>query len=399
MWENHRQLSQTIYSSTQFSGDMPAGDGGKQVTMVRPDIARLARLTRPTNKPLVQGPIRPGYRISIVSPSNGTLDHDGLVNGCSSFLGHKGEPWLGDISARLRDPDCDSYNLFAVAHKIEYPHLDGAGKTVQPAPPIMVGHVWLGYDGDTGMVGHVYTSSDHRKQGLASSMLSTILQVFFEERGGRFVVLGTDNEAAMSVYHQLGFCALHEPYDGDKNVMMARGVQNDGDPARAYMGAIQRQSIHWMFENEYFNGMAGCIEIEEITMRNLPSCVLLLNCNTTDQPKLPGLGITTGTTCEHQLLLALELQTAGKVLCAVAISTDSRRVHAIGFKPLGAPGDESVSKAEVFAPECCAAAQHVLESWLRERTAMLNQGVLLDEAEPLRPYYTTTSAQQASLCS
>jgi len=351
----------------------------------------------------------PGYRISIVSPSDGSLDHDELVNGSASFLGHKGEPWLRDISARLQDPDCDSYNLFAVAHKIEYPHLDEAGKTVQPPPPIMVGHVWLGYDGDTGMVGHVYTSSDHRKQGLASSMLSTILQVFFEERGGRFVVLGTDSPAAMSVYHQLGFCALHEPYEGDKNVMMARGVQSDGDPARAYLGGIQRQSIHWMFEPEYFDGMAGCIEIEELNMRNLPSCVLLLNCSTTDQPKLPGLGIMTGTTCEHQLLLALHGvaydyqagawgQATGKILCAVAISTDSRRVHAIGFKSLGAPGDESVSKAEVFAPECCAAAEHVLESWLRERTAMLNQGVLLDEAEPLRPYYPTTSAQQASLC-
>eukprot|EP00656_Telonema_subtile_P004348 TRINITY_DN11974_c0_g1_i1.p1 TRINITY_DN11974_c0_g1~~TRINITY_DN11974_c0_g1_i1.p1 ORF type:complete len:130 (-),score=25.10 TRINITY_DN11974_c0_g1_i1:50-439(-) len=126
---------------------------------------------------------------------------------------------------RWNDPDYDSYNLTAIAYEVCDPHSDS------PTPPRAVAHAWIGVDGDTGLVGHIYTHPLSRKLGLATSLLHTLIEVFFKQRGGSFLVLGTDNQAAARLYMHLGFRPLGAP-SLEGNIMLARGVHPGCGPER-----------------------------------------------------------------------------------------------------------------------------------------------------------------------
>ena len=83
------------------------------------------------------------------------------------------------------------------------------------------------------------------------------------------------------------------------------------------------------------------------------------------------------------MLWILKLWWAGRIVCAVAIDPQTRRVHAIGWKALGMPSEERDSKAEVYGAPSCAAAEHMLFEWIEDRVLLCNQGILVD-CEPRR---------------
>lgn len=314
---------------------------------------------------LVVGPVTPGYRICSVHP--GSLDSSELT----AFLGHKGEPWLSDIQTRWKYPDFSSYNITVVAYH-----------TLSNQPPSLAAHVWIGLDGDTGLVGHVYTLPKHRNQGLATSLLETATELFFKEHRGSFLLLGTDNQSAGRLYRRLGFYPLSCEQES-MNVMMARGVRPGYSPERAYLGNVNRRTIHIDFENEYFSSNGGICVIEPFSCRHWASSSMLLNApHGFEGPKLPGLGIDTGVECERALLDAIVACEKGLIVCAVAVDPETRRVHAIGWKRLGNPGEEGKTKSEVYGAPSCAAAEHMLFDWIEDRVLLCNQGVLLD-SEPM----------------
>eukprot|EP00658_Telonema_sp_P-2_P022206 TRINITY_DN1886_c0_g1_i1.p1 TRINITY_DN1886_c0_g1~~TRINITY_DN1886_c0_g1_i1.p1 ORF type:complete len:327 (-),score=66.27 TRINITY_DN1886_c0_g1_i1:108-1088(-) len=311
---------------------------------------------------LVQGHVTPGYRVSIVSRAE--IDPEEL----RGFIGHKGEPWVGDMMDRWNDLGYDEYNLTGLVHKVvmDYDH---------PGPPELVAHTWIGMDGDTGLVGHVYTHPQHRGRGLATSLLHTLLEVFFKERGGRFLVLATGNPNAANLYKQLGFYPLSD--DPEAKQVMARGVHPGFDPQRAFLGTVNRRTIHVSFEHEYYTNNGGMCVVEPIRRQHIGGCMLLLNTpGGPSPPKLPGLGVETGLEAESAILKSILAHNAGEMVCAVAVDPSNRRIHAIGCKRTGGPGDEVRSKAEVYAAASCSSASDMLFNWIQERVVMVNQGAV-----------------------
>jgi GNAT superfamily N-acetyltransferase len=118
----------------------------------------------------------------------------GLPERLHLFLGHKGEPWLHDIRRRYAGSGPD---LCALAWAGEAP----------------AAHGWIAMDRacpTLGLVGHVFTQPEHRRQGLARRLLEALFAEF-AGRGGRYLILGVDNPAAVELYAALGFVVLNGP--------------------------------------------------------------------------------------------------------------------------------------------------------------------------------------------
>jgi len=322
---------------------------------------------------LVQGPVSPGYRITVVNRDQ--IDQEELA----SFIGHKGEPWVGDMVDRWNDPEFDGYNLTAIAYKIRQEGTEGY------LAPELVAHAWLGLDGDTGLLGHIYTHPQHRGHGLATSLCHTLIEVFFRERAGSFLVLGTDNPTAARIYKSLGFYPVRSDSSlpADENMIMARGVYPGFDSDRAYLGNVNRRTIHINFEHEYFSNNGGICVIESIHPRHIAGCTMLMNAPAAAaDPKLPGMSILTGAETELAVVTAIRAHKAGRLVCAVAVDSETRRVHALGIKRTGKPGSELSDKADVYSSPSSAAAEHTLRQWIDDRVMYLNQGVLLEGSIP-----------------
>lgn len=202
------------------------------------------------------------YNIALLQTPLAAADLESLMR----LLGHKGEPWLGDIQGRYAGAGPD----FAVV-------------AIHGARP--VSHLWIGADaGYPGfaMLGHVFTLPEHRRQGLARVLLETALEQYDARRTCQVLVLGVDNPTAVSLYERAGFRNLHGP-DVHGHQVMIRGPAADGL-------------------------LAGRWPVAPGEVRRVPfgpglyaSAVLLLNAFPGDS-KLRSLGIMTGHEAELQLL-------------------------------------------------------------------------------------------------
>jgi len=186
------------------------------------------------------------------------------------LLGHKGEPWIGDIRRRL---DHAAADLFAVAFHDGRP----------------VSNVWVGRAAgrpQVGLLGHVYTREEHRRHGLSGRLLQMATAAFSAE-GGRWMTLGTGSAGAGRLYRRVGF--------GDLLGSVAEGHATMLRPGDAE--GLRRE----------FSAPPGACAVERLGRDHYPAACLLLAV-WPGGGKLPACEIDTGGEAEHRLLAALDAQ-------------------------------------------------------------------------------------------
>lgn len=107
------------------------------------------------------------------------------------LLWHKGSPWLEDIERRMSGEMPGSVDTFLVAY-------DGDR---------MAAHVWYttaARDRRLGLLGHVFTRPEYRRQGLSSRLMRAAMAGFAEE-GGQVMQLFTFNPDTVPYYEKLGY--------------------------------------------------------------------------------------------------------------------------------------------------------------------------------------------------
>jgi GNAT superfamily N-acetyltransferase len=253
-----------------------------------------------------------GYRAWLYGPPVEAAVAEALLE----LVGHKGEPWLADIEARLAGEGLD---LFAATWKDEEP----------------VAHAWLGSSAQcprVGLVGHVFTAEEHRRRGLASRLLGALL-ARFDDWGGRWAQLSTGSEAAARLYRRFGFAvvAAGQPgEDGERHRVMRRGPE----VAEAY------------FEH------SGAWRVERLSRDHYAGLCLLLNAEA-GSSKLPLLGIGSGLEAERLLLEALQAQQREECHCRVLLDAESGRPQGLACVRGG--------EAAVYAPRAPGEAKDELQ--------------------------------------
>jgi len=215
-----------------------------------------------------------------------------------ALLGHKGEPWITDIEERLAG---DGLDVFAVAFSGEEP----------------VAHTWLGSAhacSESAVLGHVYTAAAHRRRGLARAVLGGALAAF-DDWGGRWVLLGTSNDAAAQLYAEFGFQVLQR--DGERRTMLRGGADE------AYWEASGRWALRPL-KREHYAGAAMLLNLKAGT------------------GKLPMLGVDIGVAAEPGLLTVLVPGRAEGLTGAVLVDEANGRVHGLACRR----GDE----LQVYSP-------------------------------------------------
>lgn len=241
-----------------------------------------------------------------------------LARSIMHLLAHKGQPWLPDIEARLAREDLD---LSAVAFA------DG-----EP-----VAHAWLGSSEscpEAGLIGHVYTVEEHRRRGLARSLVGALLS-HFDAWGGRWVQLSTANEAAMRVYRRCGFRTVQEGLRDDSltEQVMLRGGEEEGGVGEAY----HRTSGEW--------------EVEPYGLRHYAAVWVFLSA-VGGSGKLPAVNIDKGVFAQERLLDAYEAQERGECRLSVLIDAANGRPHGVACRKEGS--------VEVYAPRVDQRVHRVL---------------------------------------
>jgi predicted GNAT family N-acyltransferase len=135
----------------------------------------------------------------------------------------------------------------------------------------IVAHCMIAYDpGATpsvGLVGHVFTSAEHRRKGLSKVVLRAALAQH-EEEGGRHWLLGTGSPGAAALYQSLGFGHLNGGLDGG-----TRGY-NDSDLGEWVMvRSVGGEGSHLSL----YGGERDQLRVEPFAPHHWAAAVLLLN--------------------------------------------------------------------------------------------------------------------------
>jgi len=127
----------------------------------------------------------------------------------AAFLGHKGEIWIWQIRASLdgvEGVECRYYIAF-----------DGE----KP-----VGNICTFERGGVGILGHVFTSPDCRRMGIARLLMDAVCPDFIQ-RGGKALYLGTGYDSpAYHIYRKRGFRSLY-PGSGEMEWIARTDYQDD----------------------------------------------------------------------------------------------------------------------------------------------------------------------------
>jgi GNAT superfamily N-acetyltransferase len=246
-----------------------------------------------------------------------------LADRIDVLLGHKGEPWISDIRARLHG---DGLDLFAVATCGEQP----------------VANVWIGASNacpELGVLGHVYTMPEHRRQGLAGRLLQLAVQRF-DELGGRWLQLHTGSAGARRLYEAVGFRVILEGESGsgeDGNWAMLRG----GEPGVG--DAYSECSGEWFvarYGPEHYAGL--CVFLDAVPGAH----------------KAPVLDIDTGMNAEEKLLEAGLGQERGELRISVLLDPANGRPHGLACR--------RADDVDVYAPRVGEPQRDLLREHLRD---------------------------------
>ncbi len=167
-----------------------------------------------------------------------------VANDLIALLGHKGEPWVGDLRRRLRGALDGAEDHYFVARDDNR----------------MVGHVWYtvaAVDPRLGLIGHVYTHPDARRRGVSKQLLTAALAEF-DRRGGTLMQLFTSTPFTIPLYEQLGF----------ENVF-SQPAYHDQDWYMLRVEAPESRLDNWL--------VTGRITLRTLSCSDLPQYSLLYN--------------------------------------------------------------------------------------------------------------------------
>jgi GNAT superfamily N-acetyltransferase len=230
------------------------------------------------------------------------------------LLRHKGPPWIDDIKQRITRGVAGAQDAFAV--------MAGPG-------PILA-NVTINKCGDCGVLGHCFTRPEQRGRGYARRLLETALS-WFEMTGGKYLFLGTTAELDAGLYSKFGFRPLRRavwaPFD---RLTMYR-------PGRGALDAP-------------LDGLAGPLEIRELSRADWPALVMLLQYCPGPDPRVPldesavTAEIFTLDLLDHQERGACVLKGAfrgGRLIAAGSVATDRHggRTYAVILPHVDAPAE------------------------------------------------------------
>ncbi|MFW6190002.1 MAG: GNAT family N-acetyltransferase [Planctomycetota bacterium] len=247
--------------------------------------------------------------IDLPSPYTGRLlcapVEEGMRRKLLDLLRHKGQPWLADIRARL--VGAGGRELYAVALRDDQP----------------VAHAWLSSSEgcpEVGWIGHVFTSPDHRRHGLAGGLMEGLVDRF-DRWGGRWLALATGNQAAARIYRRVGFRVVQGDPEADHAVMMRSEEEADWPETYA------QNSGEWT--------------VEPLALAHCGALSTFLGA-WPGENKLPVLNVDTGLEAEEALVRACQRQADGEISCAVLVDAETGRPHGVSWL--------REATLEVFAP-------------------------------------------------
>ncbi len=202
-----------------------------------------------------------------------------------AFLEHKGSPWIEDIRRRVTGHLKDSGDHFLVLR-----HDDR-----------LVAHAWCCASPrapEIGLLGHVYTEPDYRKQGFARRLLASLLKDF-GARGGRVMQLFTSTPYTLDFYRELGFLERFDaPVDHERDWYMRSGSHADEQWLTESWSSLEHATSPLMASD-------------------LPLFSLLYNVDHSMRLKDWSQRIGTGLEAERAFIETWERVQAGTMACAV----------------------------------------------------------------------------------
>jgi len=199
-----------------------------------------------------------------------------------TLLRHKGSPWVEDIQRRLAGEMPGSRDYFFMACRGDDAH---DWYTVAATDPRL------------GLVGHVYTRSEHRRRGLAARLMQSVMDQF-RAAGGQVTQLFTDRPEAVALYERFGFRQVFQTqvlHNRDWSVRY--GIDGDA-PLEAWLGS------------------AACT-LRDLTAAVLPRYCLLFNLEYETLLKDRAQGMGLGVEAEWVVLHALGRLARGQAICSV----------------------------------------------------------------------------------
>ncbi len=197
---------------------------------------------------------------------------------------HKGQPWVDDIRCRMAGQREDSRDCFFVAR----------------ARGRLVAHVWYtvsAADRRIGLLGHVYTHPDYRRQGVSSRLMQAALADFLDN-GGVTMQLYTSNPPTVPYYEKLGF----------ENLYSNRAL-HETDWYMRYPIDSQPVIDDWF-------AVTPC-HIRTLRGGDLPKYCLLLNCEYDTRLKDWAQGVGLGLEAEYAFITSANRIAAGEGVCCV----------------------------------------------------------------------------------
>lgn len=202
----------------------------------------------------------------------------------TSFLQHKGSPWIEDIARRLAGAMAGAADYFYAAI------CDGQ----------LVGHAWYTVASaapQVGLVGHIFTHPAYRRQGIAAQLLARIVQDF-AQRGGQLLQLFTSTAYSVPFYERLGF----------ENLCAGRAYHDTDWYLRAPAGSTP-------LVNDWYAPPA--VAQRRLTGADLPQYCLLYNSEHGSRLKDRAQRVGSGLEAELAFIEATAACAAGQGLCVV----------------------------------------------------------------------------------
>ncbi len=202
-----------------------------------------------------------------------------------ALLSHKGSPWIDDIRRRAEGSYRESVDRYFVARS-------QAG---------LVGHVWYTAAAGrprVGLLGHVYTRPECRRQGIARALMQSAT-ADFTDSGGAVLLLFTSTPETLPLYEQLGFQQLY-----------SQPVLHEMDWAMRHPAGSQS------VVSELF--AASAVRLRRLTAGDLAMYCLLYNLEYQTRLKDWAQSIGTGLESEWTFITLMERISRGQAVCWVA---------------------------------------------------------------------------------
>ena len=144
-----------------------------------------------------------------------------------ALLGADPSDWMEDLQRRLGDGPAGARDAFAI--------IPDGGNTLA--------HACIRRCGEFGVLGHMFTHENHRRRGLARSLVQTLLS-WFDMTGGRWAYAYCPTPL-LPLLEPFGFYVLHRPRSVREDVALVRPYKSSAgrSPYETLQGDWERRAL------------------------------------------------------------------------------------------------------------------------------------------------------------